>query len=1479
MTTPTFRQPPRWRRMLWPASILAVFSALPAQDAWEERGPSSRKTGLAFSEIHYHPVSRADGKNLEFIELYNSNPWAEDVGGYRLSGEADYVIPSGTEIAGLGYLVIAKVPADVESAYGITGVVGGFSQNLSNSGGQLRLRKPSGAIVLDVEWNDQHPWPVAADGTGHSMVLARPSYGENSPRAWAASPALGGSPGAGDTPPSSPLDAVSINELLARPGGTGEDFIELRNDGTAVADLSGCTLSDDPAALAKFVIPPGTSLAPGAFVVFTESQFGFGLASDGETVYFSAPDGARVLDCVRFKGSASGVSLGRAFDKKSEIRALASPTPGAANAGLRTPELLISELYFDPITDDDADEWLELHNPGSEPVDASGWNFVDGITFSIPGNTVVAPGGWLVVAKNRARTLANHPSLAPSAVVGDYSGTLSNNGERITLTRAEISDTTVVDVVVDTLIYQPESRWSRWAAGGGSSLEAVDLRADRALPSTWADSDETGKAPWTTVSVTGPLDLPHSAVTSSNRLQLFLADAGEALVDNVEVTPEGGENRITNGGFESGMGAWRVQGNQSRSALAAGLGVDGSAALHVRASNGGDPDGNRIYVPFTPALAANSRATVSAQVRWLCGDPQFILRLRGGHLETLAKLNVPKNLGTPGAANSRRVPNAGPAIMDVAHRPLLPAANESIYVSARLSDPDGIGVATLQWRRQNNTLFTSAAMLDDGQNGDAVAGDGIFTGVIPGQPTGTLVVFRVMAQDAQAIPSASMFPPDAPARECLVRVGEREQAGAFFAYRMWLTPQNVSAWSTRAKFGNEPIDVTFIYGKSRALYGCGAWYGGSEASTPGFNSPVSGTPCAYNVALPFGEGLLGVDELDLDHPVRDSTDQREQLMYWMAEQLGLPNLYRRYIHFYVNGTRRTSAGGTNTYNDVQRPKQAVVDQYFPDDRDGQLYKTNNWNEGADDANSTSAGEPNRLQLYLSGGQPKLARYRWTWRPRASRDANNFAPLLELIGAANASAANLETEMSAVADMENWMRTFAFHDICSYWDAFGNPNHKNTYLYKPRMGRWVQFTWDMDVGLGVFNDPVDAALFPATVDTRLDAIQARPGFRRLYWQAIHQALNSFFSGDAVTPLLQRKYATFQPNGLTLVSPFVASGAYGKSIPQWIDDRRAFLQTQLNTVAATFAMTSPAETTTPTPSVALTGRAPVNVKTILVNGAVLPVTWTAVTTWRISVTPLPGSHPYVIRALDYNGVEVGTATITINYTGATTWPALKINEWMASNSTGPIDPDDGGADDWLELFNPTAAAVTLAGWRLSDSNSSPTEFIFPSGYSIAANGYVLAWCDEATALNNPPASLHLPFRLSASGETLTLTAPDGTVVDTVTFGEQTTDVSQGRSPDGGDAIVVLPAASPGASNAPAPPAVPLEVLSLIQAGGNYVLIVATEPGKRYQLQSKTSLDETAWANEGPAVLAEASTVAFTITAGAEPQRFFRVQRQGQ
>jgi len=213
-------------------------------------------------------------------------------------------------------------------------------------------------------------------------------------------------------------------------------------------------------------------------------------------------------------------------------------------------------------------------------------------------------------------------------------------------------------------------------------------------------------------------------------------------------------------------------------------------------------------------------------------------------------------------------------------------------------------------------------------------------------------------------------------------------------------------------------------------------------------------------------------------------------------------------------------------------------------------------------------------------------------------------------------------------------------------------------------------------------------------------------------------------------------------------------------------------------------------------------------------------------------------------------------------------------MASNAGSVTDPADGRSDDWIELFNPTATPVLLAGWRLSDLAPSPTEFVFPSGFALNAGGRLVAWCDEETAQNAPPDSLHLPFKLSASGETLTLTAPDGTVVDQVTFGPQVADISQGRSPDGSSTIDFLDSPTAGTANAPSLPTPQLATVELTE--GVVGITLATTPGFIYQFQVKESLTDPVWLNDGPPVVASGTTLTLSSSPTTASRRFYRVLR---
>ncbi len=112
----------------------------------EPLGPSSRKTPLAITEIMYHPrnLASSPGKSLEFVEIYNSQPWDEDISGYRISGDVDYTFAASTTIKAGGFLVVARDPALVQTYYGISGVLGPWNGILDTDPGVSTNSLPGG---------------------------------------------------------------------------------------------------------------------------------------------------------------------------------------------------------------------------------------------------------------------------------------------------------------------------------------------------------------------------------------------------------------------------------------------------------------------------------------------------------------------------------------------------------------------------------------------------------------------------------------------------------------------------------------------------------------------------------------------------------------------------------------------------------------------------------------------------------------------------------------------------------------------------------------------------------------------------------------------------------------------------------------------------------------------------------------------------------------------------------------------------------------------------------------------------------------------------------------------------------------------------------------------------------------------------------------------------------------------------------------
>ena len=124
-------------------------------------------------------------------------------------------------------------------------------------------------------------------------------------------------------------------------------------------------------------------------------------------------------------------------------------------------------------------------------------------------------------------------------------------------------------------------------------------------------------------------------------------------------------------------------------------------------------------------------------------------------------------------------------------------------------------------------------------------------------------------------------------------------------------------------------------------------------------------------------------------------------------------------------------------------------------------------------------------------------------------------------------------------------------------------------------------------------------------------------------------------------------------------------------------------------------------------------------------------------------------------------------------------LFINEFLASNDTCCTD-EEGEFDDWVELYNSSSDPIDVGGMFIAD-NLNDDLYLIPNSNSsqttVPANGYLILWFDK----DEEQGILHLKVKLSADGESVILIDKDGvSVIDSLTFESQKTDVSMGRDP---------------------------------------------------------------------------------------------------
>ena len=143
--------------------------------------------------------------------------------------------------------------------------------------------------------------------------------------------------------------------------------------------------------------------------------------------------------------------------------------------------------------------------------------------------------------------------------------------------------------------------------------------------------------------------------------------------------------------------------------------------------------------------------------------------------------------------------------------------------------------------------------------------------------------------------------------------------------------------------------------------------------------------------------------------------------------------------------------------------------------------------------------------------------------------------------------------------------------------------------------------------------------------------------------------------------------------------------------------------------------------------------------------------------VAVSPAAATT-YTLTAV--NAAGTSTASVIIAVDGVP--QPLRISEFVADPG-GSLRDDDDDVSDWIEIHNPNAWTVNPSGMGLSDDAALPMKWRFPA-WVIPPGGRVVVFASGKDRVGTTGV-VHTNFSLSRSGETLTLSAADGVVMDRV------------------------------------------------------------------------------------------------------------------
>jgi hypothetical protein len=1072
---------------------------------------------------------------------------------------------------------------------------------------------------------------------------------------------------------------LHLNEVHFTPSNT-VDWIEVHNAGDSAISLEGLSLATR-ADLTDRVALSGTVPARGLNSINVNLP-----VSGSEASFFLIGSGDTVVLAQLLARPAAGGSQQAYPDGSNEWYLSALPSRNATNNPARETAIVINEVMYDAPSDEPSAEFIELYNRGAAAVDVSGWRLSDAVSLTIPAGTTMDPDTYLVLAADAAYL---RDAYGPLLVVGDWTGRLGNNGDRIRLLDATGN-------LADEIDYRAGGNWPNLAHGDGASMELRHPALDNSLGSAWTDSDETNKASFATYRYADQFRqlTTTGSPTDYKELHFHLVGDSHVVLRNVQLRLGGsGANLLVNTDKMSTNGAsatgWLAQGTHFASRV---VGTD----LHLISDGHGDNRANRVEID-AQALTPSSSYEISFEARWVSGASRLIAQTWDHSIGTSISLPVPKNLGTPGLRNSKFVPLPPPQVDNLLHSPPVPSPGAVVRVTARITSPTVAPQVQLFHRLDNNTgggVWANKPMSDNGQAGDQVAGDGIYTAQLSEYGVnGQVVQFYVVATGNG---QASQQPKWGASKPALYVVDTPTAASDLRRMRFVVsaldiadlsggnnpTPPNGYAFP---RLANHYYNATAIIHEQDVVYNC-------EIRNSGSPWTRGGDLSRGKYKFPRDQLFRNKEKYSYDNdPAGGSRHHNRIARYWLY-LFGHPANENEYVNVEIN------AGGTALREEVDPLGNDLLDRIYGDGSQGELYRIDDEWWFSDDWSQ----QPSRNADWSYKGVDNGTRYHTEWMKRTREneyDYSSLANLFKTISQGTYTQAQIERLMDPLAVT----KMAAIRGYMGDWDSFSLNRGKNGYFYRRSTdGRFMFFHWDSDLA------------FQSTTEVFYNGMT---GFRPYLEKPYNFRLFKHYLAQLV-----ENYTRNSPRlGAWLQAEEDASTQYtvSSAYTSWFTGREAGAFTLLgaNRTAA-FAITSNGGSpiTTSANVVSLSGTAPLRAFRVEVVGHPEAVSvFTTENGWTVSNISLrTGANSLTVNIVDEFGNVIDTRPFVVTKTGNA--PPVMVLEadpgsWqLAVTEVLTVDAARSADPDFLPLT--FAWNVTPSDAQVDTSRGDKVLAVFPA-----------------------------------------------------------------------------------------------------------------------------------------------------------------------